>query len=369
MSARGVLPVLALFLIVLTACSSAVSTPSNSPAASPANSTSPALATIIDAARKEGELDLVWGEGSLGGTQGAAELAAAFNAQYGLNTKVQFTPGPTDVEMASKLVQEYQTQRKATTDVYHGSATPIMPLIQAQALEEVDWASWAPNVKAESLAPKGAAVSVQTELPGILYNSSKLSSTQAPHSMQDLLKPEFKGRVASTPYASGFDGMAGAWGEQRTLDYVKAFSPQLAGLIRCTESSRVLSGEFDVLAFDCNQSNGLEAKEQGKALGFTIPSDIRVVYDLYLAVPKNAAHPNLAKLWINFVMSQQGQSIIYKHDFMDSAAVPGSKTAELENSMQSSAPVTRVDVAFYQQHDEKALQATVKQVVDLLQKK
>src|SRR3712207_9168827 len=65
-------------------------------------------------------------------------------------------------------------------------------------------------------------------------------------SMADLLKPQYKGRIASTPYAAGFDWLAApeAWGEQRVLDYLAQFKEQVAGLIRCNEMERIANGEF-----------------------------------------------------------------------------------------------------------------------------
>ena len=80
--------------------------------------------------------------------------------------------------------------------------------------------------------------------------------------MADLLKPQYKGRIASTPYAAGFDWLAvpEAWGEQRVLDYLAVFKDQVTGLIRCNEMERIATGEFDVLAMQCSQSSPLQAK-------------------------------------------------------------------------------------------------------------
>ena len=45
--------------------------------------TSPALKGLIDAAKKEGELTLSWGEGTLGGTAGLKTFEKQINAAYG----------------------------------------------------------------------------------------------------------------------------------------------------------------------------------------------------------------------------------------------------------------------------------------------
>ena len=50
------------------------------------------LKAIIDGARQEGQLSIVVGEGTIGGSDSG--FAAGFNKYYGLNLDVRFTPGP-----------------------------------------------------------------------------------------------------------------------------------------------------------------------------------------------------------------------------------------------------------------------------------
>jgi iron(III) transport system substrate-binding protein len=351
--------------VVAALCLAATSAVAGSPPVSPA------LQSVIDGARKEGKLDLVWGAASLGGSEGISKLAAAFNNRYGLNINVQFTPGPSDQEMAAKIIQEFQTQRPASSDVYHGSSSPILPLIQAQALLDGKWSTWALNARnPDSLAPGGVAVSVQTQLPGFTYNSSKLQGTHVPMALGDLLKPEYKGHIASTPYASGWDLVSVLWGEEKALDYINKFSGQLGGLIRCSEPQRLSSGEFDILAFDCNQVNAIAAKAKGQPLDFLIASDAAMAVDMYLAVPKNAAHPNAAKLWIDFVLSRAAQDIIYSHEFQDSDLIPGSNTAKLMSSIDTRGNAfIRANIAFYQKTGVTKLTAFGTQVGKIFQKK
>src|SRR5262245_37694701 len=85
------------------------------PAASGQSQAGTALQALVDAARREGQLTLVWSALTLGGSEGAAHLASGFNRLYGLNVNVQFTPGLNMAEMAPRLVQEQQAGRPATT--------------------------------------------------------------------------------------------------------------------------------------------------------------------------------------------------------------------------------------------------------------
>jgi ABC-type Fe3+ transport system substrate-binding protein len=315
------------------------------------------LGDLIAGARREGQLNLVWGAGTMGGADGIRRLRDGFNKAYGLNLEVNFTPGPSMPEMATKTLQEFQAGRPATSDVVAGYSVHMHTLMKGGAAELVDWTSWAPNIRsAEQVAPDGAAVAFETSFPVITYNSQRVSGDLVPRTLQDLLKPQYKGRVASTPYAANFDYLAtdDVWGPQRTFDFLTQFVPQIAGLIRCNETERLASGEFDLLALDCSQSNALSARAEGQPISFVVPSDVALIIPLYVAVPKNARHPNAAKLWINYLLGREGQDVLYELDHTDSHLVPGSKTAkELEASLSAGARFTVADVGFVQRQDEQ----------------
>ena len=361
---KALLNVAAGTLVLLTALACApAAPPAAPPAAQPAggqgavSAQSDRLRALIESARQEGELSLSWGDGIIGGSEGISRLAEGFNRAYGLNLNVRFTPGLSFPEMAARLVQEYQAGRRASTDVYIGSDSQITSVIRADALEAVDWTAWAPNIRnPAAVGLNGEAVTFQTWLPGITYNSARLSGDAIPRSMEDLLKPQYKGRVAVTPYGASFDRLATAemWGKQRTYDYVTRYAAQVAGLLRCNETDRIVSGEFDVFALDCHQANALAAKASGAPVDFTLASDAPIMSIVYMAVTRHAAHPSAAKLWINYIVSREAQDLLYQTDFIDSHLVEGSKTAkDIQTLEATGARFTVFDLERYQTHDEK----------------
>jgi iron(III) transport system substrate-binding protein len=333
------------------------------PASAPASVAAPGppdrLQALVEAARQEGELTLVWGDAVLGGTHGVPRLAERFNRHYGLNVEVRFTIGSSFPEMAAKIIQEHQANRRSTTDVYIGSDNTVAGLLRAGALEPVDWAVWAPNVHNPALVTgNGEAVTFQSWLTGIAYNATRVSGDAVPRSMQDLLKAEYKGRIASTPYAANFDRLAAAdlWGKERALEYARAYAGQIAGLIRCSEHNRLTNGEFDLFALDCNQYGALAAKARGAPLEFTLAADAPLISPVYMGVPKTAAHPAAAKLWINYLLSREAQDFLYETDYMDSHLVEGSQTAkDIQKLEATGVRFTTVGVEWYQAHDEAEL--------------
>src|SRR5262245_26244799 len=154
----------ALVLLALAACAPGRAAPAaQPPSAGGPSSTAPAplqaLPTLIEAARAEGQLTLVWSETAIGGTATAQRLGEGFNQYYGLNLPVQFTPGPSMPELAAKIVQEYQAGRRASSDVLLGTELHVETAMAGGALTPVDWLSWAQNIhNPELLAPEGVAV-------------------------------------------------------------------------------------------------------------------------------------------------------------------------------------------------------------------
>jgi ABC-type Fe3+ transport system substrate-binding protein len=373
-------------LVILAACSapgggSGASTPSGASGqraaaaapAAPAAAVSPEMQALIDGARREGQLTLIWGENTAGGEAGARRWAEGFNRQYGLNVDVRFTPGPSMPEVAAKVAQENAAGRPASTDVLIGSETHVLMTVQADAVMPVDWASWAPNLQdSRIIAPGGVAVQFASRVIGITYNSDRLRGDAIPTSLQDVLKPQYKDRIASTPYAANFDRLASPeqWGEPRTVEYVTKLSEQTAGLMRCGEVNRILSGEFDMLVTDCGSYDALRYQAQGAPLAHVVPSDSAMLTYWYLSVPKNAPHPNAAKLWINYVMGREGQDILHDLDFADHHLLPGSKSAaQVQTQEAKGVKFAEINVQFVQRNDEKELTRIRDQLQGILQRK
>jgi len=366
--------VAACLCFVLGACGGPASGSTPVPAASApapsAQTSAPTLDALVAAARQEGSLTIAWSDGPLGGAEGIPRLVEGFNQHYGLNLNAQFTPGPSMPEVAARVAQEYQAGRTSSTDAVVSYGNQILALTRVDALAPEDWTSWAPNIQDPRLvAEEGRAVVVQSSTPGITYNSARVTGADVPTRLQDLLKPQYKGRIASTPFAASFDQLAAPelWGAPRTVEYVTQLADQVAGLIRCPETQRIASGEFDVFAIDCNQGNALKAKSRGAPIEFVVASDAPLFYLMYVAIPRRAPHPHAARLWVNYLLSREAQDMAYELTFQDVHLLPGSKTAGLIEKMQAAGTRFTVgDTDFYRWNDERELariQADLQQIL------
>jgi iron(III) transport system substrate-binding protein len=366
-------------LLALTACAGQASAPVPSQARASQSSTAgaadaalrsqwtPGLQKIIDGAQKEGTLNLSWGEPTLGGTAGAKLFEAGMNKMFGTSVKISFTPGPSQPEIAGKIVTEQQAGEKAASDVFVGAGTSVQTLIDNKALNAVDWPKLLPSRIPAEASEQNLALRIITGIPGIEYNTNIVKPDQVPKTMEDLLKPEWKGKFATTPYAAGFDLLSAtdAWGPDKTIDYVKRLSPQLAGLIRCGETQRITSGEFPLFGLDCDGTSYYAAQRQGAPIGQVVPLDAAQKRYFYLAVPKNAEHPNAATLYTVFSQTPEGQQLSYETWGSDLDVYPDSKThATVDKLTAAGAKFFAPSVEYLSAHTE--IKTTTDQLTKIL---
>jgi ABC-type Fe3+ transport system substrate-binding protein len=273
---------------------------------------SPELQKVIAGAKAEGALTLSYAENIIGGSQGSRIGAAGIKKMFGVDLDVSFTPGPSFAPMASKLYTEMQAGQKATTDVYNGTAVQIEPYLKRGLFRKIAWpALWPERIPPAISEADGQALRIVTALPGVLYNKRVVPEFGKVVTMADLLKPEYKGKLFTTPYLAGFDVLVASsvWGYEKTAAYVDKLSSQVGGLVPCAATDRIAAGEVPALAIDC-------AGAEQNLPQYRDVLDHRVIHDAaarrynYIGVPENAAHPNAAILFALFISSPEGQKTV-----------------------------------------------------------
>jgi len=282
----------------------------------------PALAKLVAAAQAEGELNVIWGP-ALGAGTGAKAIQDGVNKTYGTSIKVNYTPGPSMPQMATRTIQEVQAGRKASSDLYVGVEVALTQMMAANVLTAVPWAEYFPYVT-PAMAGDGRALLVATLFNGILYNAHAIPKANVPHKMADIFRPEWKGKIASTPYAVGFDRLALLMGFDTIKAVVQRTADWSGGLMRCGENERIASGEFIMLFLNCgDRIDDNMAADNGGPLASGEIEDALATSLHYFGIPKTSAHPNAAILFAGFVASKAGQEIIDKYGHESSHLVAG----------------------------------------------
>jgi iron(III) transport system substrate-binding protein len=259
--------------------------------------------------------------------------------------------------MAGRIAQELAAGRKASSDVFMGSEGHYLALLEHEALEEYDYTLLSPRITTDNVAYRNVGVEFYNTVPGISYNTDLVRPAEVPTKLEDALDPKWKGKIAATQNASYLDNVVfrPEWGFDRMKAYVARLSEQVGGLVRATESERVISGEFAMLVMSSNH-DARQQQVKGAPLGHVIPDDAAVVKFFHFGVPRNSAHPNLAKLFINMMLSEQGQATLFDVYLVDHYRLPGSRSAaELAGLRAKGIEPLKIDLKFVVDNLDTAL--------------
>jgi len=290
-----------------------------------------AIAELIKNAKAEPTLRAQWGADTLDGGPGLQKIVAAMNKKYGLNIKSSFTPGKNMQGMMVKIVQELAAGQPASSDVYFGNPQSMLQAMDAKSLKPTDWNSLLerPMQKEagfDPIVPGDIGIAMASTLVGVVYNSNLVKGNDVPRKLEDLMNPKWKGKIASTPYAAGFRefAMPELLGKEKVIAFVKRYSKQIGGLIRCGEMDRITSGEFLMLGLACGDQEVNMAMRQNIPLGYAIMDDATLSHTRYAGIPKNSRAPNTAALFIAFLQTVEGQKLMWDIDGLDFHLYPES---------------------------------------------
>jgi len=275
------------------------------------------------------------------------ELYAGEKALYDAAAKeglvVSFDTGPEWANWKS-LFREFKKRYPEVELTYNdlGSAATVVALDKSRRRPQADTAyyfaaSAVDAVKKDVVAPfkpvnfdKLPAVFREAEgrwftihSLNIAFLVNKKLVKNVPTSWADLLKPEYKNTVVYLdPRTAGVGQVltfAAAYGNGGSVDNVKPGTDYLgklhaAGNVQRVEGTtpyaKFLKGEIPI--WIGYENDGLKAKHvdgMGDAVEVVIPKEASVSAPYVISLVKNGPNPNAGKLWLNFIMSEAGQTL------------------------------------------------------------
>lgn len=291
-----------------------------------AASSGESLQDIIREARKEGQLNVTWGPSTLGGTKGLAAFQEMINKKYNVKINIKATPGPSMSRMASRILQEQAAGRPSSSDLFVG-ADAHMPLVyKHDFFLPVPWVSVFPEMPPPAVELKGQIVRIYDGIQGFVYNTKLVRPDEAPKKFEDMFKPKWENKLATTNFATGLDRWTYLVGEEKGVAAVKKFVDQyVKGLIRSTEFEKIANGQYPILAFSSSFGDAIQLQEAGAPIDYSVVVDAPWMTTFYVGIPKNSAHPNAGKLLISLVLSKEGQDILWETSRDGSHHVTGTK--------------------------------------------
>ena len=164
--------------------------------------------------------------------------------------------------------------------------------------------------------PDGYYFVTSAGLIGIGYNTAKIKEADAPKNWTDLLDPKWKDNIALGH--PGFSGYVGTWALTLRNKYGWEFFEKLAKsnprvgrsivdtvtMLNAGESAIAGSGPVGVL---------LDSVKKGNPLAMVYPTDGSVLIIAPSSIMKGAKHPNAARLFMEFLMSEGASRIWVEH--------------------------------------------------------
>src|SRR5215204_5768970 len=151
----------------------------------------------------------------------------------------------------------------------------------------------------------------------IAYNTRLVPPDKVPKSYEDLLDPQWKGKMAwRIGSASGtplfLTNLRLAWGEERAKTYFEKLKDQKiinfgSGSAR-TLVDRVIAGEY-AIALNIFAHHPLISKGKGAPVNSQLMDPVASTAST-MGVVKGAKHPHAALLLIDYILSKEGQEIL-----------------------------------------------------------
>ncbi|MBI2987037.1 MAG: extracellular solute-binding protein [Deltaproteobacteria bacterium] len=273
---------------------------------------------LYEASKKEGQVEW-WDEHSL--TEATAYINA-FEARYP-GVKVIFWGAQEDTRN-EKYFMDHQSGRH-TLDIHstnqylrykkEGLLTDLSDLI-----EDVGYPK-------DYHTSDSLGTAIEFTLYGGAYNAKRVQPNDVPRSWEDLLDPKWKGKIAMDRRMKLFIFFTEYWGEEKVVDYLKKLKEQKpifskGGTLMATMLG---AGEFPI-ALDVLLHRIIIMQRKGSPVTWMPINPIVLRPVQPNVVLRHAPHPNAAKLFLRYWMSNEGQALVDKIRIKGNP-LPGTGTA------------------------------------------
>ena len=258
---------------------------------------------IVEGAKKEGAL-VVYTSMTVDQMQ---KILDAFKARYPFIRTTMFRA--VGERLLTKIMTEAQTG-KYDFDVVQSAESQAYFLKKKNLLQKYI-STESKNIQKPFFDPEGYWTAVYIMPNVIAYNTRMVKRDEVPKTDEDLVNPKWKGKI-------GMDHTKPEWfawklkrmGEEKGLAYMKKLAAQefqlYAGLSVIT--NLLVAGEFP-LVLNTYLHNVEEVKRKGAPVDWIVQDPVFTKFQP-LGIGSKAPHPNAAKLFSDFVLSEEGQKII-----------------------------------------------------------
>ena len=261
-----------------------------------------AESNMTDAAKKEGAMVFY----TTMDIQNSKPLLDAFNKKYPFIKADLVRLGGT--AMVSRILTEAQAGA-SKFDVAVGISPSLTPMRERNLIAPYMSPEFA-NLYDDLYDAKGYWSTVYLNTLVLGYNTKVISRNDLPKTYDDLLKPQYKQKfIIDIENHDVFVALSQEWGQEKAINYFKALAKQEPVFLRGnTNRANFVSVGERSMTFVYAQV--IERMKQTGAPVDWIPLE-PVAVELNVAMlSAKAAHPNSAKLFIDYLISKDGQEFL-----------------------------------------------------------
>ncbi len=276
---------------------------------------------VLAAAKQEGRVAIT----GPGGPEAREALIRPFTKKYGI--AVDFVGG-SGRTTAPRVLTERRA-RRFLWDVYiQGTTTGLTTMVPAGAFEPLEPALILPEVidpkhwrgGSMEFVDDGHRLMVMTlSYRGTIFVNTNMADPEEFTSYKSLLDPKWKGKIlVDDPRKSGPGNATFVFfylHPELGMDFIRAFARQKPVLLKNyrQEVDLVAQGKFPILLGGWELPAEVLMKK-GLPIAIVKPAQLREGADVNpsngaLALYNNAPHPNAAKVFINWLLSKEGQTL------------------------------------------------------------
>lgn len=264
---------------------------------------------LVEGAKREGTFDIYTSAQS--NDMGA--LTSAFEKKYGVKARVWRAS-------SEKVLQRTVTEARAgrfTVDVVETNG-PEMEALHREKLLQAVKSPYQADLITPARLPHGEWMGTRLNVFVQAYNTSAVKKEDLPKSWEDLLDPKWKGKLGiEASDLDWFAGICSELGEDKATRIFRQIVARNGISVRTGHTlltQLVVSGEVP-LALTVYNYKAEQLKRRGAPIDwFAIGTALARPNGV--GVTRNATHPHAAVLFYDFEISEEGQKILAKRDFV-----------------------------------------------------
>jgi ABC-type Fe3+ transport system substrate-binding protein len=273
---------------------------------------------IISRAKKEAKVRALTGAGLEASLPPTTE---AFKKKYPfIDLQAQYVGGTEAsqrflLEVKAGAAKDWDVAR-AATDAY---ADWLPHLLKVDILGMAEHGVL--DIPLQMIDPKNRnVVALASRFSVVVYNKQLVPPAQIPKTWEDMLKPEYKGRkFAADIHPTEVAGLVPGWGLEKAVDYARKIAAQEPIWFRASAArplAALAAGEIPILLFGANYGSAVRAQRKDPlgVIQYVTLEPVPVRITVEEAILANSKNPAAALLWLEFMASAEGQSLIDQHE-------------------------------------------------------